>query len=241
MLREKIVSAKTALAACLAVLSAARFVPAADDVLITEFMASNESALQDDDGDDSDWIELYNAGATSVNLNGWYLTDDDQVLAKWQFPSVSIPAQGFLIVFASGKDRRTAGAPLHTNFELLSTGEYLGLIRPDGVTIAHDYAPTFPAQQEDISYGLKQDSTLLHLVRSDAPCKWLVPTSGNLALTWTQTGFVDTGWTSGTSGVGYDNNPDYLPLLALTSTRRWTAYRPPATHVSHSRSTLPRA
>jgi len=213
MLRVKIVSAKTALAACLAVLSAARFVPAADDVLITEFMASNESALQDDDGDDSDWIELYNAGATSVNLNGWYLTDDDQVLAKWQFPSVSIPAQGFLIVFASGKDRRTAGAPLHTNFELLSTGEYLGLIRPDGVTIAHDYAPTFPAQQEDISYGLKQDSTLLHLVRSDAPCKWLVPTSGNLALTWTQTGFVDTGWTSGTSGVGYDNNPDYLPLL----------------------------
>lgn len=187
----------------------------ADDLLISEFAATNQQGLADDDGDYSDWIEIHNAGASAVNLAGWRLTDDPANLAHWTFPSVSLPAGGYLVVFASGKDRRDGARPLHTNFELLQAGEYLGLIAPDGVTIVHQFAPAFPPQEDGFSYGLKQDSTLLHLVTTGGPAKALVPASSALGLTWTQTSFNDASWASGTSGVGYDNNPDYLSLIGL--------------------------
>src|SRR5262245_53925044 len=91
---------------------------AQDDVLITEFMALNHSTLADEEGDFPDWLELHNAGTNTVNLNGWYLTDDPANLKRWQLPSVSLPPGGFLIVYASGNDRRDPAGKLHTNFEL---------------------------------------------------------------------------------------------------------------------------
>ena len=74
-------------------------------LLISEFMASNGRSLLDQDGEYSDWIEIHNLDAAPVNLGGWYLTDDDNDLAKWRFPPTLVPGQGYLIVFASGKDR----------------------------------------------------------------------------------------------------------------------------------------
>jgi len=44
---------------------------AADNVLITEFMAANDGVLRDEDGDAEDWIEIHNAGTNTVNLLGW--------------------------------------------------------------------------------------------------------------------------------------------------------------------------
>src|SRR5262245_32321086 len=76
----------------------------AGDVFISEFLAQNDGGLADQDGDASDWIEIYNAGAADVNLQGWHLTDDADELTKWDFPSVVVPAGGFLVVFASSKD-----------------------------------------------------------------------------------------------------------------------------------------
>ena len=64
----------------------------------------------------------------------------------------SIPAGGYLLVFASGKDRAVAGQELHTNFSLEQMGEYLALVMPDGTTVADSFAP-FPAQVANISYG----------------------------------------------------------------------------------------
>ena len=55
---------------------------AAETVTITEFLASNVGKLVDEDGDSSDWIEIYNDGNNSVNLAGWYLTDDATDLTK---------------------------------------------------------------------------------------------------------------------------------------------------------------
>src|SRR5262245_54319289 len=83
-------------------------------VIISEFMASNSGTLQDEDGDTPDWIELFNTSSTAVNLAGWALTDDPGTLKQWIFPTVNLPAKGFLVVFASAKDRRVAGSPLHT-------------------------------------------------------------------------------------------------------------------------------
>ena len=100
--------------------------------VITEFMASNNHTLLDEDGDASDWIELYNPGTNGVDLNGWRLTDDPADLAKWTFPSTNLASHGFLVVFASGKNRAVAGQELHTDFSLTSDGDYLALVRPDG-------------------------------------------------------------------------------------------------------------
>src|SRR5947199_2527732 len=115
----------------------------AEPVVISEFMAANHSTLLDEDGDSSDWIEIFNSGATTVNLSGWYLTDDPADLTKWTFPATNLPPNSFLIVFASGKNRAVAGAPLHTSFNLNSGGDYLALVHPDGVSIATEFAPAF--------------------------------------------------------------------------------------------------
>lgn len=121
-------------------------------ILINEFLASNSTGLTDVDGDHSDWIELYNPGNESVNLYGWSLTDNESKLRKWIFPSVSIEAEGYLLIFASGKDRVNPANELHTNFNLSKDGEYLALIESDG-TISDEYTPAFPPQTEDVSYG----------------------------------------------------------------------------------------
>ena len=121
--------------------------------VISEFMASNgskeplaEGELLDEDGESSDWIEIYNPTAEAVHLGGWYLTNDADNLEQWKFPGgvVLNPGQ-FLIVFASGKNRAAANAELHTSFRLDVNGEYLALVQSDGETIAHEYGPKFPA------------------------------------------------------------------------------------------------
>jgi len=119
---------------------------------ITEFMADNESSLRDEDGDYSDWIEIYNAGTTLQNLDGWSLTDDVSVPAKWRFPAgIQMAPDTYLIVFASDKNRTNA-ARLHTNFKLSAGGEYLGLIDPLG-SAASEFSTSYPEQNPDISYG----------------------------------------------------------------------------------------
>ncbi len=121
--------------------------------IISEFMAVNSATLADGDGAYSDWIEVHNPEGLPIDLTGWYLTDSATNLTKWQFPATVLPAGGYLIVFASNKNRAVAGAELHTNFALSAGGEYLALVRPDGVSVASEYAPTFPAQVENVAYG----------------------------------------------------------------------------------------
>ena len=125
-----------------------------ETLTISEFLAVNSSGRPDEDGDTSDWIEVHNTTGSTINTDGWYLTDDANLLTKWRMPPFDLAAGDYLIVFASGKDRATAGAEMHTNFRLSGGGEYLALVRPDGTTITRHYSPTFPPQQSDISYGL---------------------------------------------------------------------------------------
>ncbi len=127
-------------------------------VYISEFMASNGDTLADGDGEFSDWLELYNNDSAEVDLTGWYLTDDSTNLTKWQLPATTLGAGEYLVIFASSKDRAVAGAELHTNFKLTSGGEYLALVQPDSTTVASAYAPSYPAQFRDVSYGF--DATL---------------------------------------------------------------------------------
>jgi hypothetical protein len=132
-------------------------------VVISEILAENEAAsasagLLDEDKERSDWIEIYNTGAVTVDLSGWFLTDDPDVLGKWKFPATNIISKSFVVVFASGKDRAIAGRQLHASFKLSAGGEYLALVKPDGKTISHQFAPEFPQQNPNVSYGLAAGS-----------------------------------------------------------------------------------
>src|SRR5437879_1199689 len=106
-------------------------VNAASPVVISEFMANNTHTLFDEDGDSSDWVEIHNISAGVVNLQDWSLTDNPGNLTKWRFPATNLNVDARMIVFADGKNRTTAGAPLHTSFKISSSGGYLALILPD--------------------------------------------------------------------------------------------------------------
>src|SRR5262245_37796617 len=125
-----------------------------DKIFITEFMAANKKGRMDQDRQFSDWIEIYNAGATSANLEGWHLTDKRSDLTRWTFPAVTLAPNNYLVVFASQKNRRRPGGELHTNFKLNTSGDYLALVKPDGITVASEFAPAYPLQIPDVSYGL---------------------------------------------------------------------------------------
>src|SRR3990172_9127350 len=74
-------------------------------MVINEAVTGNDRSILDEDGDSPDWFELYNAGASAVNLLDHGITDDVSDLYKWRFPSVTVNPGDHLLVFASGKDR----------------------------------------------------------------------------------------------------------------------------------------
>jgi hypothetical protein len=120
-------------------------------VVISELVAANGNGLTDRDGDTSDWLELFNGEPTPVSLSGWCLTDDPRTPSRWCFPDVSIPAQGYLVVFASGKRQPASEQELHAIFKLKASADYLALMRPRG-SIASELS--YPDQKQDVSFGL---------------------------------------------------------------------------------------
>ncbi|MBL9138938.1 MAG: chitobiase/beta-hexosaminidase C-terminal domain-containing protein, partial [Verrucomicrobiales bacterium] len=127
---------------------------------LSEIVADNAGGQEDEDGDTSDWFELWNPNPYALDLDGLYLSDDPSQLAKWRMPSVRLPAGGFLVVFASGKDRSRPGSELHTNFRLNANGDWIGLVDRDGRRILDQVPDTssgqsrFPIQRSEASYGL---------------------------------------------------------------------------------------
>lgn len=178
----------------------------AQGVQINEFMSVNEDGIVDSDGDASDWIELFNASAAAVDLSGYTLTDDAAEPAKWTIPATtSLGAGGYLIVFASGKDRAVAGEELHANFKLGSGDGFLGLFDSAAVPAQVDAFTEIPDQREDVSYGLGvSDATIAQTYVADsADCKWFVP-SEDIGSDWQMPGFADAAWTAAKLGLGYD-------------------------------------
>lgn len=129
-------------------------------LIISEVMASNKSVLIDEDGDSPDWIELYNGSDVSVNLTGYGLSDDPTQPGKWLFPNTVIPANSYLLVFASGKNK-TSGNEYHASFRIDSGGESLVFSDPQGNIIDQI---EIPACDVNTAYGRL----------SDNPSEWAV-------------------------------------------------------------------
>ena len=87
---------------------------------INEYSCSNIAGPTDAYGQQEDWVELYNTTATNINLTGWYLSDKASNPTKWQIPSGTINANGFKMVYCSGRNT-VNGQELHPNFKLTQT------------------------------------------------------------------------------------------------------------------------
>ena len=126
---------------------------------VNEIMALNTSTIQDNTGQFNDWIEIYNAGTSPVDLSNYYITDLITNPIKFRFTplagQVIVPASGHLIIWASGN---TNAGLNHINFSLSSTnGEAVYLVAPDGNTIISSLV--FPLQRENVSFGRESDGS----------------------------------------------------------------------------------
>lgn len=184
-------------------------------ILISEFMASNRQSLPDEDGDFPDWIELVNSTRTPVNLANWSIADLASASKgkRWIFPSTNLPPQSYLVLFASGKDRRAPGRPLHANFKLNRDGDGLVLYSPDGQVADGLFGSRQSLQVEDVSFGRAATTLQNELIPPSALVSYWVPTSGQWDATWTLPSALEPGWRQGLNAIGYDDRlPDDYTL-----------------------------
>lgn len=118
--------------------------PSSVNPSLSEVLANpDRDSLLDEDGDTSDWIELGNDFSFEMEVGGYYLTDDPEMLTKWEIPAgTTIADSGELLIFASGKNRNTGGQELHTNFKLNSDEDQILLVSADGMTVVNQFTWT---------------------------------------------------------------------------------------------------
>ncbi len=125
-------------------------------LVINEFLASNDANQTDENGQFDDWIEIYNAGSEAVDIGGMFITDDLTAPGTWQIPttasdSTTIQPGGFLLLWA---DKESEQGILHVEIKLSGGGEQVGLYASDTTMID---TMTFGAQAADTSFGRNPD------------------------------------------------------------------------------------
>jgi len=171
----------------------------AQDLVINEFMASNVGSYPEmyDFGDYNDWIELYNNTPVPINLENYFLSDDEQAPLKWKFPAnATLATHAYLLIWADGYNE-VPGSPYvrdtwpwesyttqhyHTNFKLSQSGEDLVLSRAD-------------------------IGESLVLVAAESPWKYLDDGSDQ-GSAWTDPDFDDISWNSGLAELGYGDGDE---------------------------------
>ncbi len=131
-------------------------------IFINEFSASNDSIIADEYNQYDDWLELYNASDESIDVGGWYISDNIDNPTKYQIPTTdeditTIPSGGFLLFWLDDDDDQGI---LHASFKLAAGGEDVVLARiEDTDTLLIDSINYIP-QYTDISYGREEDGEL---------------------------------------------------------------------------------
>ncbi|MCB9204371.1 MAG: CotH kinase family protein [Flavobacteriales bacterium] len=120
---------------------------------INEVCSSNQTILTDQEGETPDWIELYNPNSESIDLTGFYLTDDPDQPTKWQFTSGVLVGFDHFIIYASGEDEPNSNPP-HTSFKISQQGETILLFSENLELIDSLQLPYVPS---DMSYGAATD------------------------------------------------------------------------------------
>ncbi|MDR7855965.1 CotH kinase family protein [Tissierella sp.] len=123
-------------------------------LVINEVMTNNRNSIRDGEGDFEDWIEIYNGGKASVNLQNFGLSNEPRQPFLWTFPNVVIEPESFCIVWISGKNKGTSDTELHASFKLKSKDKAIILTAPN-----NDWKDIFVlgTMGENISYGRVHD------------------------------------------------------------------------------------
>jgi hypothetical protein len=155
-----------------------------NQLLVSEFMANNDAALLDEDGDASDWIEVWNSTNATINLSGYYLSDSQAIPGQWAFPAWTLAPNEYLIVFASAKERNpvqaiagkdnpgTLAQPhIHTNFNISKNGGSVLLSRNEGAGVFTTVSSFvgYPVQSKDISYGSSDSEGYIGFIDPPTP------------------------------------------------------------------------
>jgi hypothetical protein len=118
-----------------------------------EVMASNSTTLADDAGEYDDWIELFNAGDQDLELEGYFISDDEDDPYKKRLPAgLSVPAQGTLLLWADSDPEQGL---THLPFKLKAAGETISLTSPEGEAID---GLSFGGSIEDQVFGRYPDA-----------------------------------------------------------------------------------
>ena len=125
-------------------------------VRITELMASNRTAVSDENGRFPDWVELQNTSSEPANITGWSLTDDMNRLVKFTFPEMTLAPGEYVVVYCDDDLKNTPGYPFHAPFKLSAQGEQILLFDAEGDIMESLTAPALPANQV---YRLGPDGT----------------------------------------------------------------------------------
>lgn len=125
-------------------------------LVINEFMASNDGTISDSNGDYHDWIELYNASNSPINLGDYALSDDLSNPAKFELPNTVLASGDFVLFWASSSAQND---PYHAPFKLSKSGEEVALFfDPTGASDTVDYI-SYSAQTTDVSFGRSYDAS----------------------------------------------------------------------------------
>lgn len=123
--------------------------PPPANLFINEVLASNDNSILDNNGEASDWIEVYSSMPSTINLNGYFFTDDINDLTQSEIESdIFINSSEYKVFWASGD---SDNGDYHLDFKISSSGEWLALVAPDGLTIIDSIS--FGEQKTDVSYG----------------------------------------------------------------------------------------
>ena len=129
-------------------------IPVISGLVINEVMAANFSKVADQDGEYDDWVELYNGGANDINLTGFYLSDNENILNKWMFPNITIASNDYLIIWCDTAGTTQSG--LHTTYRLSADQEEVYLIDPSGTVLDAVHFVNMPV---DLSYSRVPNGT----------------------------------------------------------------------------------
>ncbi|HET6556432.1 MAG TPA: lamin tail domain-containing protein [Prolixibacteraceae bacterium] len=136
-------------------------------IVINEISNKNSGQIGDEDGELNDWIELYNASASTINLAGYYLSDDSLNLEKWAIPSFSMAPSDYSLIYASGKNRTIAPAYYHWESAVLPS-HFFDYIVPSASTPLTWMKPGFDLTgwkqgRAGFGFGDNDDATLIPL------------------------------------------------------------------------------
>lgn len=128
-------------------------------VVINEVCSHNLSLVLDGRGKSSDYIELYNPSFTTVSLDGWYLTDQEELSENARLRQTEIEPRSYLLLFADGSagqsiDEESGEICFYLGFRLNEAGETLTLADSSGNTVDRVEVPSLVT---DIAYARQKD------------------------------------------------------------------------------------